>query len=84
MITLSGFKSYEDIDIVFTGLREGEKLHEELHGEGEMFLPTGYDKLLVLKENYHHEGVVTEVEEFLRLLPSLKANEVKDHLNYLV
>jgi FlaA1/EpsC-like NDP-sugar epimerase len=31
MIELSG----KDIDIVFTGLRQGEKLHEDLIGEGE-------------------------------------------------
>lgn len=31
MIAMSG----KDIDIIFTGLREGEKMHEELIGEGE-------------------------------------------------
>ena len=84
MITLSGYKPYEDIDIVFTGLHEGEKLHEELYGEGETFLPTGYDKLMVLKEDSLQEGVVAEVEELLRLLPNLKANEIKAHLKQLV
>ena len=28
--------SGQDIDIVYTGLREGEKLHEELFGDGEV------------------------------------------------
>jgi len=30
MIKLSGLKPYEDVDIMFTGLREGEKIKEEL------------------------------------------------------
>ena len=49
LITLSGLKPYEDIDIVFTGLRPGEKLSEELHFDGEEIQPTRHEKLLVLK-----------------------------------
>ena len=35
MIKLAGLKPYEDINIVFTGMRAGEKLYEELFHDGE-------------------------------------------------
>ena len=48
MIRLSGFEPEVDIPIEFTGLRPGEKLHEELISEGEDVVPTGHDKIMVL------------------------------------
>ena len=40
LITLSGFRPGEDIEITYSGLRPGEKLFEELSIEGEDMLPT--------------------------------------------
>jgi FlaA1/EpsC-like NDP-sugar epimerase len=51
MIKLSGFEPYEDIDIVFTGLRPGEKLHEELVAEDEEIAATQHDRIKVLRSN---------------------------------
>jgi FlaA1/EpsC-like NDP-sugar epimerase len=47
MIRLSGFKPYEDIDIVFTGASPGEKLAEELAHTSEELQPTANPKIFV-------------------------------------
>ena len=41
----------EDIEIVFTGLRPGEKLYEELITQGEGIVPTQHDKIMVLRRD---------------------------------
>ncbi len=49
LITLSGFRPTEDIEIVFTGQRPGEKLFEELSIKGEDMLPTRHPKIGIWK-----------------------------------
>ncbi len=51
LIKLSGKEPYKDIEIVFTGLREGEKLYEELITEGEDIISTSHKKILMLRPN---------------------------------
>lgn len=51
MIRLSGLKVGEDIDIQFTGLRPGEKMHEELVSYGEELQKTEVPKINVLNKN---------------------------------
>ena len=48
MIELSGLRPKVEIEIVFTGLRPGEKLHEELHTVEEGTQPTSHEKIVVL------------------------------------
>ncbi|MBY0544689.1 MAG: polysaccharide biosynthesis protein [Gammaproteobacteria bacterium] len=45
IIQLAGLKVGKDIQIVYTGLRPGEKLHEELFHINETLLPTTYSKI---------------------------------------
>ena len=47
MIEFSGLRENEDIKIVFTGLRPGEKMHEELVACGEKVSQTDVSKVMV-------------------------------------
>ena len=65
MIRLSGHEPGQDIRIVYTGLRPGEKLREELfHGDEEL-VPTTHQKVLLA---VHSPVDVTRVDEILATL----------------
>ena len=49
MIQLSGLKEGKEIDIVFTGLRPGEKLYEELLDDKENTMSTHHPKIMIAK-----------------------------------
>ncbi|MCK5113652.1 MAG: polysaccharide biosynthesis protein, partial [Phycisphaerae bacterium] len=68
MITLSGFRPNEDIDIVFSGVRPGEKLFEELRTEGEDLEPTVHPKIMIWKHQAipwgQVEDAINHIESF--------------------
>ncbi len=53
LIVLSGKKVGEDIDIVYTGLRPGEKLFEELFHAKESLVATTHEKVLTAAPRCH-------------------------------
>lgn len=80
MIKLSGAK---DIEIRFTGLRDGEKLYEEVLNDKEQTLPTFHRKIMIAKvREYDYadvNAVITElitqapVEENMKIVARMKA-----------
>ena len=50
MIKLSGYEPETDIKIVYTGLRPGEKLYEELLSDNTKTLPTHHEKIMISKD----------------------------------
>lgn len=65
MISLSGMRPGQDIEIVETGLRPGEKLYEELLNEKEHTIATHHKKIMIARVRTYDYA---DVEEHLRLL----------------
>lgn len=51
MIKLSGLEPHSDIKIVYTGLRPGEKLYEELLSDDAKTMPTHHEKIMISKDS---------------------------------
>ncbi len=76
MIWLSGLEPDRDIEIHFTGLREGEKLFEELLTNQENTIPTHHKKILIARvREYSYEEINKYVELFNDLVND--SNELK-------
>lgn len=67
MIRLSGFQEGKDIEIVYTGLRPGEKLTEELLNNKERTIGTHHPKIMVAKvRKFNYDEVENLVESMYK------------------
>ena len=65
MISLSGAKN---IEIKFTGLREGEKLYEEVLNNAENIKPTHHSKIMIAKvREYDYEDTKRNEDELMEI-----------------
>lgn len=69
LIRLSGLEPGEDIEIVFTGLRSGEKLSETLWDEDAQYEPTDHPEITRLRgeEIIRGQALNSTVDELVRL-----------------
>lgn len=68
MIKLSGLEEGRDIKIVYTGLRPGEKLYEELLADSENTMPTHHAQILIGKvREYDYADVSKVINELIEL-----------------
>ena len=82
LIRLSGREPDKDVKITFIGLRDGEKLYEELITAGEGIVPTKHEKIMVLRTD-GQEGVLPSLKEWAALLDAQlkELNEAADRFD---
>jgi FlaA1/EpsC-like NDP-sugar epimerase len=93
LVRLSGKEPGKDVEIVFTGLRAGEKLYEELITQGEGIVATGHEKIMVLRTNGwngrksqkdFYQWLNGAVEALIQVADKQDANAIKGKLSEIV
>lgn len=85
MIQLSGLEPGVDIEIVYTGLRPGEKLFEELLSNSENSLPTHHPKIMIAKvqpENF--SAVANKIDALIALFGEQNNMEIVSLMKKIV
>lgn len=87
LIRLSGLEPDTDISIVFTGLRPGEKLYEELQSLDEKVIPSEHKKIMILDDNNHKmswDALKNTIEDLLNIAENLDSDEIQSKLSQLL
>lgn len=73
LIRLSGLELEKDIQIVYTGIRPGEKLYEEILTSEEGLTATRHDRIFVGKPTeIHLDRLLHQIEQLQRIVTSLE------------
>ncbi|MCC6250861.1 MAG: polysaccharide biosynthesis protein [Bacteroidia bacterium] len=85
MVRLSGLTLGKDIEIVYTGLRPGEKLYEELLNNSENTLPTHNKQIMIAKINaQNYEKVNPEIIKLINLYQNQDNMKIVQQLKAIV
>jgi FlaA1/EpsC-like NDP-sugar epimerase len=85
MIQLAGLIPGEDIEIIYTGLRPGEKLFEELLTSQEISKPTMHSKIMVAQvTQFQFDKVSHDIDELIELAHKMETLQVVQKMKNLV
>ena len=87
LIRLSGLEPEKDIPIIYTGLRPGEKLYEELISKEEKAQVTNHKKIMVLQNganNMPWQVMQREVQSLIDISMKFDPDAIKRKLQHLI
>lgn len=84
LIKLSGYEPYEEIDIKFSGIREGEKLYEELLTDEENVTATQHNRIFIGKpSDLNRRHLELEILRLQRVMAD-GSSSIKDIIDQIV
>ena len=87
LIKLSGLEPEIDIPVVYSGLRPGEKLYEELQSLDEKLISTSHKKIMILKDENHRmlwEELRSKTRDLIKASEELDSDKIQIKLKALL
>lgn len=85
MISLAGLRVNQDIKIVETGLRPGEKLYEELLNDKEQTIATHHKKIMIAKvQTYKYEEIIDAITRLYELIQVNNLHDLVMEMKHIV
>lgn len=84
LIRLSGLEPDNDIKIEYTGMREGEKLYEELLTAEEGTSMTQFEKIMVAKKSGLPNNFSQKLDDLVRIAEQGDKSAIKEMIQFLV
>ena len=85
MVSLSGLRVGEDIEIVETGLRPGEKLYEELLNEKEHTIATHHKKIMIARVRaYLYKDVLEHLDRLYECVQAGGGHDIVSEMKHIV
>ena len=84
MIRLSGLELGKDIEIIYTGLRPGEKLYEELLNDAEKTIPTHHPKIMKAMEREGELSLYEQIDALIKNVNCESNHELVKRMKQIV